>query len=396
MSTIEAVGPPIVTAAAPLSDGGAEHTHTHEGARASAYRQILLWWIGSRVLVVGAVVAISAIGNPAGFFGHAVIQHPLRILYSWDGHWYWTVAQYGYLYVPGEESNPAFFPLFPALLRVLQPLGLDMRVVAVGIANVALPVALLALYELGRGVLAEPLARRAAVLAAIFPMGAVFSMAYPQSLVLAAVALAGAFALRGRWIPTAICLGVGTLARPECLFVAIPVAVIVVGRWSRLSATERGTAVGAVLAAPAALSSYVIYLAWTLHDPWAWSHAQRAWGRSFQPDGLVMLVRQLPHSLGHNPWLARDVVAVLAYAALLVSARRIGVPTAWLVAAVLVLMLPLFSGSVQSEARFGLLAPPIYWGLAALAHTPRREVVVRACCLLLLCAATVTIPEVFP
>ncbi|MHB8643128.1 MAG: mannosyltransferase family protein [Gaiellaceae bacterium] len=364
--------------------------------RVIAYRQILLWWIGSRALVAAAVGALSAIGGPAGFFGRTVIRHPLRILYSWDGHWYWSVAQHGYLYVPGQESNPAFFPLFPVLLRLLAPIGIDLRVVAVLIANVALPVALLALYELGREVLSEPLARRASILAAVFPTGVVFSMAYPQSLVLAAVAFAGVFALRGHWTATAMCLGVGTLARPECLFVAIPVAVIAAKQWHRMSPLKRGTAIGAVLAAPAALSSYVIYLAWTLHDPWAWSHAQLAWGRSFQLDGLIILVLRLPGNLAHNPWLIRDVVAVFAYAALLVVARRVGVPRSWLIAAVLVLLLPLFSGSVQSEARFGLLAPPVYWGLAALAHTPKRDTIVRTLCLLLLCAATITIPDVFP
>ena len=34
---------------------------------------------------------------------------------------------------------------------------------------------------------------------AIFPFGYVFSMAYPESVVLAAIALAGVAALRGRW-----------------------------------------------------------------------------------------------------------------------------------------------------------------------------------------------------
>ena len=315
---------------------------------------------------------------------------------SWDGHWYSTIAQHGYLYVPGQQSNPAFFPLFPVMLRVLSLFGLDMRIGAVAIANIAFPIALLALYELGRELIAEPVARRASVLAAIFPVGVVFSMAYPQSLVLAAVALAGAFALRERWLLTALCLGIGTLARPECLFVAVPIAVIVFRRWRDMPTIERGTAIGALLAAPAALLSYVLYLRWSLHDALAWSQAQHGWGRSFQVAGLVTLVRQLPASLGHNPWLVRDVIAVVVYVALLAAARRTGVPRSWIIAAALVITLPLLSGSVQSEARFGLLAPPIYWGLAGLTLTHRRAVIVRTLCLCLLCAATVTIPEVFP
>jgi hypothetical protein len=366
------------------------------GARARAYREILFWWVGSRLLIGTVVLVVSGLRSPSGFLGGATIRHPMSILASWDGQWYWTIAEHGYLYVPGQESNPAFFPLFPAMLRALNLLGVDVRIAAVALANIALPIALLALYELGRELIAEPLARRASVLAAIFPVGVVFSMAYPQSLVLAAVVLAGAFALRGRWLATALWIGAGTLARPECLFVAVPLAVIALRRWHEMSTIERGTAIGALLAAPAALFSYVLYLGWSLHDPLAWVHAQHAWGRSFQVDGLVTLVTKLPASLGHNPWLARDAIAVVIYAALLTAASRVGVPRPWLIAAVLVIGLPLLSGSVQSEARFGLLAPPIYWGLAGLTLTPRRDAIVRTTCLCLLCAATVTIPQVFP
>jgi hypothetical protein len=393
MSTLQAYRPRTIP---PALLAGSSDRDESRLSRVAAYREILLWWAGSRLLIGGIVLAVSALGSRAGLFRGTMLRHPLSVLTSWDGQWYSTIAQHGYLYVPGQESNPAFFPLFPAMLRVLSLLGVDTRIAAVAIANVALPVALLALYELGRELIAEPLARRASILAAIFPVGVVFSMAYPQSLVLAAVALAGTSALRGRWLATAFFLGVGTLARPECLFVAVPIAVVAFRRRDEMSTIERGTAVGALLAAPAALLSYVLYLGWTLHDPLAWSHAQHAWGRSFQIDGLVTLVQKLPASLGHNPWLARDAIAVVVYAGLLAAAARIGVPRPWILAAVLVIALPLLSGSVQSEARFGLLAPPIYWGLAGVSVTPRREAIVRVMCLCLLCAATVTIPQVFP
>jgi uncharacterized membrane protein len=71
------------------------------------------------------------------------------------------------------------------------------------ISHVALLLALVALYELGRELLPETVAYRAATLAAVFPMGYVFSMAYPESLALAALCAAGVLALRRRWLAAA-------------------------------------------------------------------------------------------------------------------------------------------------------------------------------------------------
>src|SRR5438477_324201 len=82
----------------------------------------------------------------------------------------------------------------------------------------------------------------------------------------------------GRWFPTPALLTAGTLARPETLFVALRLLPLAV---RERRSCERGLAVGAVLAPAAALGSFALYLGLTLHDPLAWTHAERAWGRHF-------------------------------------------------------------------------------------------------------------------
>ena len=44
--------------------------------------------------------------------------------------------------------------------------------------------------------------------------------------------------------------------------------------------------------------------------------------------------------------------------------KNANVPRGWIVAAALIVVLPLWSGDWQSDARFGLLALPVYCGLA--------------------------------
>ena len=58
--------------------------------------------------------------------------------------------------------------------------------------------------------------------------------------------------------------------------------------------------------------------------------------------------------------------------------------------------LPLFSGSFQSIGRFGLLALPVFWGLAWLGRNPAADRTIRAASLVLLVTLTASTPFVFP
>lgn len=356
---------------------------------------IAAWWAGGRALVLTTALAVDAFG-PRGFLRHDERVDAFGILNAWDGRWYRMIASDGYLLVPGRQSDPAFFPLYPLLLRGAHALGIGYQASGLLISNLALLVALVAFEALTRELFGPTLARRATVYVAIFPLGYVFSMSYPQSLVLAAIALAGLAATRGRWHVAAACAAAATLARPEGLFVALPIAVYAWRRRHGATPLERGLALGAVIAPVAALASYPLYLGGVLHDPLAWNRAQQAWGRRFSPTGFVSAAMRLPHTLTQNPWLTRDVVCLVVYAALLVAARRAGTPLPWLVAGAAVVVLPVFSGSIDSIGRFGLLAPPLFWGLAWVGRGHRADLAVRAASVALLVAATVTVPFVFP
>jgi hypothetical protein len=112
--------------------------------------------------------------------------------------------------------------------------------------------------------------------------------------------------------------------------------------------------------------------------------------------GAFDAVVHLGAAFAANAWVVRDVAATALYLLLLAAAARARAPRGWLVAGVAVVALPLFSGAFTSIGRFGLLAPPVFWGLAWLGRRPRVDLAVRALSLALLVAATVTIPFVFP
>jgi hypothetical protein len=357
---------------------------------------VLRWVAASRLVVLGAFLALFAAG-PIGLVGPRFYEWPLQLLGAWDGVWYGRVAAHGYLLIPGRQSDPAFFPLFPILMRALHAAGLPLPLAGALLSNAAFLVAVPAFHRLGRRLLPEPVALRGAVFLAIAPMGYVFSMAYPESLLLLLGVLALLAALDDRWLLAAVLAGLAALARPEGALLAVVLGGIAWRRREALDSSGRGRAIAAVLAAPAAVIAFLGYLQWSLGDMHAWSEAEQPWGRSFSPLGPLRAIVHLPRMVSIHPLLVRDVVLLLLEAALLVlAAKRTSLPREWIWAGALVLALPIFSGTFESSGRFSMMALPCYWGAAALELSPRREKVVRGLCLAALAAAVISVPFIWP
>jgi hypothetical protein len=357
---------------------------------------VLRWVAASRLVVLGTFLVLFAAG-PIGLVGPRFYEWPLQLLGAWDGVWYGRVAAHGYLLIPGRQSDPAFFPLFPILMRALHGAGLPLPLAAALLSNLAFLVAVPAFHRLGRRLLPEPVALRGAVFLAIAPMGYVFSMAYPESLLLLLGILALLAALDSRWLLAALLAGLAALARPEGALLAVVLGGIAWRGRDSLDSAGRGRAVAAVLAAPAAVLAFMGYLQWSLGDLHAWSQAEEPWGRSFGPDGPLRAVVHLPRMVSLHPPLARDIALLALAAALLVlAAKRTPLPREWIWAGALVLVLPIFSGTFESAGRFSMMALPCYWGAGALELSPRREKAVRAGCLVLLAAGALSVPFIWP
>jgi Gpi18-like mannosyltransferase len=143
------------------------------------------------------------------------------------------VAARGYLVIPHHQSDTAFFPLLPLILRAGRAIGLPFNLTGIIVVNSCLLVALVALYELNRQWFDDRTALHCAIYAALFPLGYVFSMVYPEAIVLAAVALAGAFAARERWGAATAAAAFAGLGRPQAAFLALPLGALALRDWRR-------------------------------------------------------------------------------------------------------------------------------------------------------------------
>lgn len=344
-------------------------------------------WAVSRLLVLALVLAAAALfGLPTRGVDPAV-PHTLAFLGGWDTTWYLDVARDGYdtatSPVGDVQTDLAFFPLLPGIMALALRAGLNPFLVAVVVSHLALLLALVAFHSLTRERLGERRATAATWAIALFPPALATSLAYTEGLALALAVGAALLASRRAYPLAGLACAAATLARPTGAVVVLLVALIALrdprtGRWGRLAV--------ATLPAVVALGAF---LAWMQVARGSWTlpfDAQEAWDRG----GLVTgLVTQLPNDLAAAwgyvtdlhltaAWTAvvRDLGFGMLCAVLLVKLWRSegGLRSPWVVYSLMVLALPLSSGSIASLGRFGVLAFPLAWPAADWLLADRRRV----------------------
>jgi len=316
---------------------------------------VLAAWAGSRLLVVLAAAAAESIiprnpqlipdsGGPL-----------LTSLTSWDGWWYLGIARSGYhaAAVSGQYHDYAFFPLYPALVRLLSLAtpAFD-GLVAVLLSNALFLMALWLLYDLTREILDEERALWSCVLLCVFPFSWVFSMAYGESLFLVLSLGSLLAAERGRAGWACVLAALAGLTRLPGLLLVAPLALIL---WRR--AGDR-RALAWLVVVPVGAALFAVYVGGLTGSLGALGAAQSAWGRSG-----VGTAAAGGQSLGArlDPMLASFLITLLVYVFLLVYLRPDRIPLAYALVPLLTLASVLGSGNLQSIGRLGMVAFPYLW-----------------------------------
>lgn len=353
---------------------------------------------GLRGRAPGALVALGvyAAVRGAGVLAVAVAawwtgRSPVRVLgESWDSTWYLRIAENGYGRTqiwPGigsVQSDSAFFPLYPVLIRCASAvLPGSLAVAALAVAWLAAGAAAVGVYRVGAHLLGARAGLLLVVLWAVLPHALMLTLAYTEALLTAFAAWALYALLRGRWGWAAGLAVLAGLTRPTGI--AVAAAVVVSAAWELWRRRGRAPAVwAAALAAPAGWASYVLLVGVRRGDPLGGYFAvQSGWGSRF--DFGAGAVASALHALGGgNVELATHVTVVLLVAALvlagLLAADR-STPLPLLVyTGVLLVMTYGGAGFFESKPRFLLPAFPLLLPVAALMAKarPRTAVVVTA------------------
>jgi len=351
-------------------------------------------WAASRALVLAlALIGSFVFGIPTRGV-EPQVPDALALLGGWDTTWYLDIALRGYDHDLGQVgevyTNLAFFPLLPGVMAAGVELGLNPFAVGVVASNLGFLGALLALHALARPRLGERGAALATWAVALAPPAITVSLAYTEGLALALAAAAALAAVRGRFALAGLAAAGAALARPPGILVALLVGLLALwdpsSRRYGLDRARLGRAAIAVLPSVAALAGFLVWMWAARGSPTLPFAAQGAWDRGSPVIGLFTAApSEISAGWGHlvngrvgASWtaVARDVAFGALYIALLVRLWRGegGLRSPWVAYSAAALALPLSSGSVDSVARFGLMAFPLAWPAAEwLEASPRRR-----------------------
>ena len=243
---------------------------------------MLLVYASSRLFYLGAGALFASV-VPVGRFQRITADVPfgtMNLWSHWDGEHYVALAAGGYLQPPGNTS-PAFFPLYPLLIRFFAELfGGPFSPEALSVwgpivSLLALPFALFFVYRIAEKGWGERAARVAVLALALFPTSFFFNAAYTESLFLA-LSAGSLWALRVRRTLLLACLlaGLATATRNVGVFLLVPLAY----EWLK-NAREYRWRVAYLALAPSGLVAYAAYLWWRFGDPLLFYTEQRRWGR---------------------------------------------------------------------------------------------------------------------
>jgi len=293
----------------------------------------------------------------------------------WDAGHYVRIAESGYHLGPGF---PAFFPLYPLLVRAgdaVLPGGA--LVSALVVANAAAFGALAMLHRLAEHEFGPRVAHRAIWYLAAFPTGFFLFIGYNESLFLL-LAMGALYAgRRGHWWLAGTLGSLSSATRLFGVLLIAPLAVEYLRQIDWRPRRIRWDVLGLALV-PLGVVAYAVYCAVVLGNPLAFSRAQDQWGRRYTVPGEAWLIA-VRQADGHRLLAPSTLGAILDAGTMLVAVallilcvkgrfrfRRDQVYLVVQAALTLVLLMSTEVGgrSMQSAARYAMEAIAVFLVLA--------------------------------
>jgi len=300
-------------------------------------------------------------------------ERAIKILSSWDGGWYLSIVEHGYL--PAAElgpiqSNIVFFPMYPSLVRLaagILPLSwlnydLTLRIVGIVVSNLLLLATLFFVYDLVKMQSGEDsIAQRTVWYFLVFPTSFYFSMFYTESTYLFFVVSAFWAAYKDNWKWMGLLGGLAALTRPPGVLLVIPLFWIYCRKqkWNWRYFDKNIIWFGLI---PLGTSSFFFAQSWISGDLLASVKTQEAWGRINRPIWEVMLI-EIPTNTQGYYWATLNEIFLVGFSLLsLIVLWRVSYEYG--IYAILQLLPQIISGSFDSSIRYCLVLFPVFILLA--------------------------------
>jgi Gpi18-like mannosyltransferase len=310
---------------------------------------------------------------------------------QWDTGHYIQIALFGYKNVAAE--SPAFFPLYPLMVRYLEPVlpggGLSAGLI---ISHAACLGALTILFRLVEDLFDVALARRTVVFLMAYPFAFFLVTAYNEAVFLFLSVAAFYLMRRGNWWAAGAIGALASATRQAGVLLAVAFAVEYLRqrdwRWREIRADAL-----AVCVIPLGMASYAVWCWLAFGDPLYFLSVQSMWGREprFPWEGSASAVWQIIDATRGNGAIFQpivvfniiDLLAVLVTGTLLVLSIvgpwRLGRESAYLIATavvgfVVILISPIARNvPLHGVPRYVLEMLPAFMVLARIGAKPHLE-----------------------
>lgn len=278
----------------------------------------------------------------------------------WDSYWYLDIVRNGY-YIKTDNtlSNVVFFPLYPALMKIIGTvLGGNFVLAGWLVSIISLLMACVYFYKLVKEFHPEVDPILPIILMLIFPTAFFFNVIYTEALFLFLTVACFYYAFKKNFYLAGFFAFLGALAHSNGVFLAMPILweMWKTYGWKNLITPK----IIPILLAPFGSFLFLLYDYLRFGDPFLFFKIQSAWGRSFK-------INWEHFSSFSNPSIVNmgiDIfLAILILIAIIITFKKLSSLYAIFMSATIIAAFT--SGTLMSVGRYSLVMFPLFILLAS-------------------------------
>jgi Gpi18-like mannosyltransferase len=339
-------------------------------------KTVLKYFVSWRLIVfLVAVLAMFVITPQTRFTDLTPVASTADLLKMWsnfDGIHYQDIAKYDYGTSTKTDMDYAFFPVYPWLIRNINPIIGNFTVSGLIVSNLAFIFALFMLYKLIRLDHTAKIAKYTIFLLLIFPTSFFFGSVYNESTFLLLAVLTFYFAGKNNFPLACIFAAIATATRITGIFLWPALAIEFFSVYGHSLKTFLKPKILWLALPPLGLLSYMYYQFRMTGDPFFFVNVQNMMsGRSTEKLVLLYQVfyRYIKMLITVDPWSPTYFTVILEFLVgglflllLIFSIKKIRI-SYWVFCA-LSYFLPTFTGTLLSLPRFAIVLFPMFIFLA--------------------------------
>lgn len=287
-------------------------------------------------------------------YDNTLYQYFLRF----DSGWYLDIARNGYSIIENSQSNVAFFPLFPLLMKIgnyIPILGLETS--GILLANIFAFLSFFVFYKLLL-LKWKDISKSAFILFIIFPSSFFLGFVYSESLFLFLTLSAWYFAEKGKILQSSVFGFLAASTRSLGFFIFIPI----VYKYLKEKKFNKQNILTIILI-PLGIVPFLLFLNFKFNDFLFFQKIQKYWGREFDWvwNTIYRYIKEIVFNI--NFFAVFDLLTLMIVFCLVVY-LWMKVDKSYSIWVAIGILIPALTGTFASINRYSLVLFPIFIALA--------------------------------